>query len=213
MERGQPSGILPAAPHWLAVAFAALVLSAVVHENLDGYHNHWGGDYRDEPPIINWAHGWPWYFMVRSSLDFGTNGIPPGPILTPPGGFYHYSPWPFDDAPLAIFSVTWLVADCAVGLLVVIGAGVAADTWARRWRLRNQFGLRAIFVLVTFASVACVAVNPLQYSTVGRYVLHYAALTVLGVAAAAILTTGALWAAGSIRACIARLKIRGLLAE
>src|SRR5262245_1803899 len=80
---------------WTCVALV-LTAAALLLENLDGYHNHFGGDYSEEPPVINWAHGWPANCLVRTSI-LARTGLKPGIRIVPAGTVESYtSRWPFD---------------------------------------------------------------------------------------------------------------------
>src|SRR5262245_26174493 len=59
-------------------SLAALVVAgALVFLNLDGYHNEFPilDSFDDEPPAINWTHGWPLRCVVRSSIYATAQGI------------------------------------------------------------------------------------------------------------------------------------------
>ena len=118
-----------AKPRGWPVVGAVVMLLALAFLNLDGYHTHlytpWGsGDFFAEPPTINWTHGWPCCFMIRSGIYsvaagkgvrvvsfFGESGV--------------YSRWPTDNAPVSRFGVPPLLLDVAVGLVLVLGVAVA----------------------------------------------------------------------------------------
>lgn len=162
---------------------AVAVTLALLFTNLDGYQTHLlspggPGDIHEEPPVINYCHGWPACFLVRCSNYSETLGkghaVPQNLTITGPVGLY--SRWPVDSAPVFYFSGAWLAVD--VGIFVLLGVGTAfglqpVDAWLRA---RLRFSIRAMFILTTI--VAIVVASGL-WQTVSRLWLQYAALGVI----------------------------------
>ena len=194
--------------HWLTGVAALLTAAALLLENLDGYHNHFGGDYRAELPNINWTHGWPFTCFVRMSpagltqtdLDRGFRTYPAGQPR------FYTSRWPFDGTPIYIVYRAWLVLDVALAVLLLLGICWATQTWATWLRIPNQFGLKTAFILLTLSAAATSAAIPLSYLPSARFILHYAALTIIAFALAATLARLLLWA---VRMCsLSALRLR-----
>lgn len=172
--------------HWVA---AALTLGAAVFLNLDGYQTgnditfRSDSDFYGEPPAINWTHGWPFYFMVRSSIYSPAAG-PGGPIpATISGELGFYSRWPFDAAPLISFDWQPLLLDLAILAALVVGVWFAVSSFTAKWPLPLRFNLKSLFV-ATFVVAVVSAFNLLSF--LPRHVFQFAAL---GVAYLAMLAT------------------------
>jgi len=191
MGRSSP-GRWTGTPHWLAVVAVVLTCAALLLENLDGYHNDFGGNYRGEPPIINWTHGWPFIAVVRSSISRGS-------IRNKP--LDYTSRWPIDDASVSRVYFVRLVIDLAIAFALVVGAGWAAQVWAMRMPVPNQFGLKTAFALLTLSAVITVVAMPLSRLESLRFILHYSALTIIAFALTGTLGTALLC---TIRYCIPR---------
>lgn len=123
----------------IAISVALLV------ENLDGYHNHLGGDYSVSGPTMNWAHGWPLGFMARHSCKL--NVAFPWPS---------YSRWPIDRAPAILVSWEYFAIDLLVAVSIIGGSAVAIRRWRRRWDDRPVFSTRAALLFFSIAVVATV---------------------------------------------------------
>lgn len=123
---------------------------ALLVENLDGYHNHLGGDYSLSGPTMNWAHGWPLGFMARDSCKL--NVASPWPS---------YSRWPIDGAPVTLVSWKFLAIDLLVGASIIGGTAVAIRHWRRRWGNRPVFSIKAALLLFTIVVVATVYLQAL----------------------------------------------------
>lgn len=177
------------APHWLTCAAIALTAAALAQENLDGYHNHWGGDYRAKLPNINWAHGWPFTAFVRMSPAGLTQADLDRGFITRPASQrrFYTSRWPFDGALVSDVYPGWLVLDIALAVLLLIGVGWATQLWATQLRLSNQFGLRTVFILLTLSAIFTAAVIPLSRLPSARFLLHYTALAIIAIALVATL--------------------------
>jgi hypothetical protein len=118
---------------------------ALLVENLDGYHNHLGGDYSLSGPTMNWAHGWPLGFMARHSCK--PNVASPWPS---------YSRWPIDGAPAILVSWKFLAIDLLVAVSIIGGTAVAIRRWLRRWGNRPVFSIKATLLLFAIVVVATV---------------------------------------------------------
>jgi hypothetical protein len=93
--------------HWWSCISGGVVAAALLCENLDGYHNQLGGDYRADLPVINWAHGWPFVGLVRySPADLTAAEIKAGRRIRPASPKYT-SRWPFDGAIISDVYPTW----------------------------------------------------------------------------------------------------------
>ena len=125
--------------------------------NLDGYQTHlfspWGGmgDFRGEPPIINWCHGWPGSFMVRHSnysVKEGKGKRPSGPVSGP---FAAYNRWPIDNAPVAAFSAKTFAIDILI--LASLIFGTAYGLRGRRLP-KLRFSINSLLLLTSIVAVA-----------------------------------------------------------
>src|SRR5437899_295944 len=96
-------------PSLLAIAGGLIVFATLAFLNLDGYHNepYGPGGFSEEPPNINWAHGWPFVCMGRVSV--GT-----GPLMLVVVPRTLTSRWPFDGAPVSYFYRKSFYADIAI---------------------------------------------------------------------------------------------------
>ena len=133
------------------VVFA--VAAAILVENLDGYHNHVGGDYSLSGPTMNWAHGWPYGFMARFSNN-PKKGASPWP-------WPHYSRWPIDDAPAILVSRKFLAVDLLVVVFIIGGTAFAVYRWRRGWDDRPAYSLRSLFVLSRIVAAATIYLQQL----------------------------------------------------
>lgn len=165
--------------HWITVLLTLFVAAVLLVANLDGYHNQlFGeGDLAAEPPLINWAHGWPWTFMVRSSI------YPLSGVYTPTGFIGPHgvtSRWPVDDAPVIVLWGRQLVFDSLSFLVLVSGTAYAAQRMARRWNARNSYGLRTLFFATSVVAIA-ICFGPALFADDRRNTLNFAILSVAGV--------------------------------
>src|SRR5690606_15397516 len=134
----------------------------------------WGGvgEIKGEPPLINWAHGWPVAFAIRSSV-YSVSAGRGIPVQSIAGDVGLYSRWPIDDSPIIAFSVVAAVCDVLFCLALVCGTFVGARKLARRFGLRLRFGIRSL--LVGF-SVLAVVLTSRHWLFASRYVLEAVAI-------------------------------------
>ena len=154
------------------------VATAFVFLAVDGYHTGWNatmrgghGDYFGELPNINWTHGWPLNFCVRSSIYplASGPGLPNPPSFS--GDFGTYSRWPIDNAPVGVFHPHVLALD--IGILTCLLAG----TWfgiGRRSAVRMQFGTRSLLALSTFVALLAAFRVPVHQIRYPYQILAYA---------------------------------------
>lgn len=169
-ESTQPKrrAIIPAT---LAVTLSLFFL------NIDGYQTHLVGDgqFLGTPPSINWTHGWPCSFLVRSSI-YPLSGVtnPNGSIT---GGTGLYSRWPIDNAPVYTFSHTMLTLDVVFFFVIAAGTACGIRCLPLRWQPVEK---------VQYASLAslCALAVPAAFFTQLRLVftLFTILLVLLGVA-------------------------------
>jgi hypothetical protein len=145
--------------HWLSMAAAAVAAGSLLFLNLDGHHKHlFGNDainVYEEPPLINWAHGWPWVCAVRSSIYplTGMRGQPTPPQIAAPLGYY--SRWPFDNAPVTVFSAPALMNDCVIALALTMGTGYLLHRLIGYGHMK--FGLKGLLMATSAVALACAA--------------------------------------------------------
>jgi hypothetical protein len=181
MDSG-PATRSTARPHWTAVLATVFVAAILLLANIDGYHNQLFGerDLAGEPPLINWAHGWPWTFVVRASF-FSPTAIYTAPDFSGSPGIT--SRWPFDDAQVFAFWVRPLVLDSICFVVSVLGTAYATQRIARWWNPQNSYGLRTMFIATAVVAVA-LCFGPALFANDRRFALNYVVLFVAGVAAA-----------------------------
>ena len=168
--------------HWIATITVA---SAFTFLCLDGYHNGFAialngsSDFFGEPPIINWTHGWPFHFAVRSSIYPASTGpgIPNPPSWT--GDVGYYSRWPFDDAPMTVFHLLPLVVDAVIFILLIVGTWFGCSQLSSHFSFRFRFGLKTLFV-ATFLVAVAVAFK--MTSLIPRYITQFGALSIIAIA-------------------------------
>jgi hypothetical protein len=180
-------------PHWITILVTVFVAATLIVANLDGYHNHLfsrNTTFADDPRaegLFMWAHGWPWYFMSRVPHD------PPPPMgrwtaASWESGFT--SRWPFDDARALFRGVTPLVLDCVCFVVLVLGTAYASHQFARRYYVRNTFGLKTLFAATAIVAVAA-CFGPTLFDAQSRYLLYYTSLAVAaGAAVLALFSVG-----------------------
>jgi hypothetical protein len=171
-----------ARPHWAAALATIFVAAVLLVANLDGYHNQLF-DKRDlagEPPLINWAHGWPSTFTVRTSI-YPLNGRYTGAPFTGPIGIT--SRWPFDDARVTAFWMGPLWYDIACIVVLLLGTAYAAQKMAHWCNPQNSYGLRTLFVATAMIAIG-IAFGPALFADHRRFALNYVVLSVAGAAAA-----------------------------
>ncbi len=148
---------------------------------LDGYHvglspsYNGSGDFFGEPPNINWTHGWPFHFAVRSSIypASARPGLPNPASWSGDSG--SYSRWPFDNAPVTLFHLGPLLLDVTVLFVLLAGTWY----WLRdiaNVPFRFQFGTRALFLMTLLVALAMGLRLP---SVLPRHVTQFAAFFVL----------------------------------
>ncbi len=164
--------------------FAGLIISGpLIFLNLDGYHIGlpWLKDFNEEPPNINWTHGWPWRFMGRSSIYSTASGISaptPASIAGTVGNEIGItSRWPFDEAPISYFVWRAMLADVAFLIVLTVGTVFAVRRFAGH--LRVHFGMRSLLIVMT--AVAGVLAFQLP-SRVPRQVPEVAAMLLIAIA-------------------------------
>jgi hypothetical protein len=142
----------------LASTAAVLVLLCGLFLNLDGYHIHiaspWSGrgDFKAELPSINWVHGWPMGFAVRSSI-YSPKAGKGVPITSITGELGYYSRWPFDNAPMVAFNAGVAVIDCALCTLVVLGTYLGMRRLAARFGWRLRYSTRTLLIIMGVTSL------------------------------------------------------------
>ncbi len=174
-------------PHWMAVLATVFVGATILVANLDGYHNQlFGADttIADDPRsgIFNWAHGWPWPFMVRHSI-YPLSGAYTGNRFTGPIGFN--GRWPFDSARVHVIGLKPILLDCVCWTALILGTAYGAQRLGGWWNPQNSFGLKTLFV-ATAVVAAGTYFGPSLLEDDSRDVLYYITLSVAG--AAAVLT-------------------------
>jgi hypothetical protein len=152
--------------HGLCVAATVAVAGTLLFLNLDGYQKHLFGsgalNILGEPPIINWAHGWPCVCVIRQSTYPLTGKWQSANSFLGPGGYY--SRWPLDDAPVSFFSLSALLIDSAILSVLTLGTGYAVQRLIGR-----PFGLKWLFAATAVAGLGCAAlVSPRMWPTVQR---------------------------------------------
>src|SRR5262245_61163257 len=102
---------------WSAVFAGLIAFSAIAFLNADGYHNEpfGNGNFYDEPPDINWTHGWPFICLGRSSVVIG-------PLVVTPPTRRITSRWPIRDVKPTYFYPGAMAADAAIAFLFVIAS-------------------------------------------------------------------------------------------
>jgi hypothetical protein len=165
-------------PSLLAIIGGLIVFATLTFLNLDGYHNepYSPGGFSEEPPNINWTHGWPFVCMGRGSV--GT-----GPLMVRVVQMTLTSRWPFDGTP-----VTYLYRNALCADLAILVASVAATVWGinslvRRSSKRLSYGLRFLFVLMTVAAVASIGLPYLA----SRLIQYRIAMAILALAAGIVI--------------------------
>lgn len=103
---------------------------------------------------INYAHGWPCQFTLRVSRYSKTlgKGFPVSVIRDGSGA--SYGPWPFDGAPLDVFSGTALFLDLAFAFAMLGGIALASQYWPS-WLGSDRISLKYLFVGTALVAVAC----------------------------------------------------------
>tara|TARA_R110002073_G_scaffold80260_5_gene193432 strand:- start:720 stop:1406 length:687 start_codon:yes stop_codon:yes gene_type:complete len=164
----------------LCVGFMTLLAFATL--NLDGYQIHlvfWDsssrewrgpGDFNGEPPFNNWAHGWPFAFVVRSSV------FQPTPNVQAIDEIPWTSRWPVDDAKAIAFNRWLLGADCAIAALIAFLTYRGARSFCARYNLRFRYRLSSLFVIMTVSAIAISFRNSLLTS---RYPLQIGAASIV----------------------------------
>jgi hypothetical protein len=180
---------------------AVIMFLSLAYENLDGYHNEWFRrdnnnrfswisrnremPWLNEPPYINWTHGWPLSAMIRNSPWQASD---PGPRPKEArDGLNVYSRWPFDHAPVYQFSTDLFVVNAFVACIVLAGTIWVTHRWTRHSRFKPQFSLKAIFGLMTLVAILLVYA-PRERTIAVQRSLHFMAqaMIVLCVMAAAV---------------------------
>lgn len=171
---------------WPAYCATLIIVAALAFANLDGYHNHLFGDgnFDGEPPLINWAHGWPCCFLIRKS-PWDASDPAPRPDLQMEGN-YIYSRWPFDRAPVFRYWLRPLLIDVAVAIMLIVGTFWSSQRLASKLRINPQFGLKTLFGITAAIGAFFAFGLPLVQSIAMRRVFHFLTLAVLAVAVAAI---------------------------
>lgn len=150
-----------------AILCTLVVVASLAFLNLDGYQKylalttngarfHGPGNFSGEPPVINWVHGWPIGFAIRSSIQL-PNPLPPGGVILSAAGapdLPNTSRWPFDSTPIRHFGVSGAVLDALICLAIGVGTYLGAKGFAERLKLQVRFRLATILVLI--AAVALV---------------------------------------------------------
>ncbi len=163
-----------------ALLVACGVLASCVFLNVDGYQLHlispWGGvgEITGEPPLVNWCHGWPVGFAIRSSMysvDAG-RGVN---VQSFTGDCGLYSRWPIDESPVIAFSVLAAVCDLLICMTLVCGTFVGARKLALHFGFRLRFGIRSLLVWVF---VLAVVLTLRHWVFASRYVLEVIAFVV-----------------------------------
>ena len=164
-------------PSLSAFTGGLIVFATLAYLNLDGYHNEpFGpGGFNDEPPDINWTHGWPYVCMGRSSVDVNSVLRHPQLEIT--------SRWPFDGVPATYFYVNSLLADIAIAVAFVAATVCSLDYLVRRWPVRLRYGLKFLFILMTVSAIAIVFGWP---DLSNRVVQYRVAMTILLAAATTV---------------------------
>lgn len=150
---------------WFALLCTVAVGASLIFLNLDGYQEHLmlnsngtefrgPGDLWGEPPVINWVHGWPIGFAIRSSIQL-PNPLPPGGVILSPAGesLDNTSRWPFDATPIRHFGTSGAVLDILICLATSIGTYTGAGRFAGRFGLRVRFNLATILTLIALAAL------------------------------------------------------------
>ena len=144
----------------LIVTFA--VLSAFVFLNVDGYQLHlispWGGvgEITGEPPFVNWAHGWPVCFAIRSSI-YSVSAGQGVKVQSFTGEHSFYSRWPIDESPVAAFSVFAATCDLLFCVIFLIGTFVGTRKISVKLGLQFQFGMRSLLACMLICAVLLAA--------------------------------------------------------
>jgi hypothetical protein len=167
---------------WTCIAIV-MTAGALLLENLDGYHNHFGGDYSEEPPTINWAHGWPFPCVVRKS----SQGLTPADLkvgfrVVQPGLESYTSRWPFDSALVSHVYPGYVALDFALAVLLLVSVGLSIQLWTTYFRIPNQFGLKTVFVIITLSAVFTFVLIHLARLNTARFIVHYICLMILTIA-------------------------------
>jgi hypothetical protein len=171
-------------PHWIAVLATTFVAATLLVANLDGYHNHLFGSkttFDNDPrsSFFNWAHGWPWPFIVRTSI-YPVSGIYTTTGFIGSHGFH--SRWPFDDAPVLFLGLKPILFDFICWAALILGTAYGTQRLARWWNPGNSFGLKTLFVVTAVVAVG-VQFGPALFDDESRYALYYTTLSVAGAAA------------------------------
>jgi hypothetical protein len=154
-----------------AIIGGLIVLATLVFLNLDGYHNEpFGpGGFYEEPPDINWTHGWPFVCMGR--LSVGT-----GPLMLSSVQRTITNRWPFDDAQVTYVYRRYLYSDIAIVVVSVVATVWGINRLVRRLRARRRYGLRSVFVLTTIVAVIAAFGAPYLASRIIQYRIAIAIL-------------------------------------
>ncbi|QDT01769.1 hypothetical protein K227x_01370 [Rubripirellula lacrimiformis] len=140
------------------------LIAAFAFLGVDGYHTGWNatmpgshGDYFGNAPNINWTHGWPLQFCVRSSCyPVALGPGKPNPKISY-GPVALYSRWPIDNAPVKAFHLSAFLVDLAVLACLVAGVWLGLGKiplFPVRFSTRSMLLLTLIAALVSARAVA-----------------------------------------------------------
>lgn len=191
---------------WPAYCATLVVIAALAFANLDGYHNHlFGhGDFSGEPPLINWAHGWPYCFLIRKSPWQASDPAPRPNFYVE--GQHIYSRWPFDRAPVFRYWPRPLVADVGVAVVLIVGTFLSSQRLANKLRINPRFGLKSLFSFTGLIGAFFAFGLPLVQSIALRHVFHFVTLAVLAVASASTVVVACEFVIRDLRWLLHRLR-------
>ena len=164
---------------------AAVVTLGLLFANLDGFHDplthkHFGViDVVTEPPHINWAHGWPFAWVLRHHTDLPKPGVfgfanpigGPVPSVLPGRVAVIAEPsrssrWPFDTARARLLHWWRLLADIVICAGIIWGSYRGIHMIQHRFGLRVQFSLRQLMLVVLIVSVCMSFRNQINWQYV-----------------------------------------------
>lgn len=149
---------------------ATTVTLGLLFANLDGFHDplthkHFGFvEYVTEPPFINWAHGWPFAYVLRHNTDSAKPGVigftNPVVVGGPLQGYVgvaatpsRSSRWPFDSARFRVLHWWRLLADIGVFIGIIWGSYRGLQFLQQLPGLRLQFSLRQLMLAMLLVAI------------------------------------------------------------
>ncbi len=149
---------------WATIGATTIVCGALVFANLDGYQNEpfGGGHFFGEPPLINWAHGWPSICLVRSSIAKGRPGASLNRARLGTNGTTNR--WPFDNAEIYAFYVNPCLVDLSFFVAVLIGTAYATPRFLNWLTTFRSFSLKSLIIATALLAVLFAAAIPVLKS-------------------------------------------------